>query len=305
MVRRARVLLAVALTAALTVAFQSPSSATSAQPVQAFYTPSGPYPTTTGTVTVDGTVAYDLFYPAHYDGLHFLSPVVTWGNGTGAGPDDYTTLLTHFASYGFTVIASTLTNTGSGREIDAAAHYLLAQDSTPGNVFFGHLDVHDVAAVGHSQGATGATRAATSDPDVITTLMTFSLPAQIWSLPNPDCATAADCTPHPGLVRHPVFFVSTHGPEDAFISSPGVDHAYLARVPGHGVSGIITTSGGKTADHSTPEDQSSGGDPTGVLGYATAWLEAQLRHNVYAATAFWGPHPEILSNPDWPGSEVK
>ena len=37
-------------------------------------------------------------------------------------------LLSHLASYGFTVIASTLPNTGSGNEIDAAAHYLVAQN---------------------------------------------------------------------------------------------------------------------------------------------------------------------------------
>ena len=36
-------------------------------------------------------------------------------------------LLRHLASYGFTVIASTLPNTGSGREIDAAAHYLVTR----------------------------------------------------------------------------------------------------------------------------------------------------------------------------------
>jgi hypothetical protein len=35
--------------------------------------------------------------------------------------------LSHLASYGFTVIASTLPNTGSGNEIDAAAHYLVTR----------------------------------------------------------------------------------------------------------------------------------------------------------------------------------
>ena len=56
---------------------------------------------------------YDLFYPRHYAALGFKSPIVTWGNGTGGTPGNVSTLLRHFASYGFTVIASTLGNTGS------------------------------------------------------------------------------------------------------------------------------------------------------------------------------------------------
>ena len=89
----------------------------------------------------------------------------------------YSTLLRHFASYGFTVIAATLANTGSGKEINAAAHYLVTQNGAAGSIFKGNLEVTHVAAVGHSQGAGGATRAATNDPALSATLMTFSLPS--------------------------------------------------------------------------------------------------------------------------------
>jgi hypothetical protein len=37
------------------------------------------------------------------------------------------------------------------------------------------------------------------------------------------------------------------------------------------------------------------------LGYATAWLEYQLRGNATAA----GAHPELVSNTNWPGSVTK
>ncbi len=40
-------------------------------------------------------------------------------------------------------------------------------------------------------------------------------------------------------------------------------------------------------------------------GYATAWLEYQLRGNATAAGAFTGPHPELVANANWPGSAVK
>jgi hypothetical protein len=43
-----------------------------------------------------------------------------------------------------------LPNTGSEREIDAAARYLVKANSTAGSVFAHHLDIHAVAAVGHS-----------------------------------------------------------------------------------------------------------------------------------------------------------
>ena len=43
-------------------------------PVQAAYTPPGPYATTTGTVKdATGTVIYDLFYPSSYAALGFKS----------------------------------------------------------------------------------------------------------------------------------------------------------------------------------------------------------------------------------------
>jgi hypothetical protein len=119
--RVAAALAAAALMAALTGAARQPITV---YPVQAAFASPGPYATTTGTVTgAGGTVIYDVFRPSDYTALGFTSPIVTWGNGTGASPAKVSDFLSHLASYGFTVIASTLPNTGSGNEIDAAAHY--------------------------------------------------------------------------------------------------------------------------------------------------------------------------------------
>jgi hypothetical protein len=62
---------------------------------------------------------------------------------------------------------------------------------------------------------------------------------------------------------------------------------------------------GALADHTSIQNGTDGGNPGGFLGYATAWLEYQLRGNATAAGAFTGPHPELLSNINWPGSAVK
>jgi len=275
-------------------------------PVQAAYTRRGPYAVTAGTVT-DGTgdVIYDLYYPDDYAALGFQSPVITWGNGTDATPAMYSTLLRHLASYGFTVIASTLANTGSGNQIAAAARYLASQATTAGSVFDGNLDTGHVAAVGHSQGAGGATRAATDDPELITTLMTFSLPDTIWVGPNPDCPTKADCMYNPALLTQPVFFISTHGLEDLIIASPETETAFYQSTTTQAALGIIQNSGGAPADHNSIQNVASGGNPRGELGYATAWLAYQLRGDTMAAGAFTGPYPELTANLNWPGSAAK
>ena len=291
------------LLASLTGAARQPAPV---YPVQAAFASPGPYATTTGTVTdATGTVIYDVFRPSDYSALGFASPIVTWGNGTGASPAKVSDFLGHLASYGFTVIASTLPNTGSGNEIDAAAHYLVTQNGVAASVFHGHLNTGEVASVGTSQGAGGAVQAATKDPALIKTVMTFSLPNAIWAGANPDCPTAADCTAHPAALTQPVLFISTYGFWDSIIASPATEKGYFLSAPVHAALGIITNSDGKPADHASIADPASGGNPGGFLGYATAWLEYQLRGDATAAGAFTGPHPELVSNINWPGSAVK
>src|SRR2546429_7766456 len=213
-----------ALTASLTGAARQPAQASqpfTLYPVQAAFASAGPYATTTGTVTDSGgTVIYDVFRPSNYSALGFNSPIVTWGNGTGASPAKVSDFLSHLASYGFTVIASTLPNTGSGNEIDAAAHYLVTQNGVATSVYHGHLNTGEVASVGTSQGATGAVRAATNDPALIKAAMTFSLPHSGWSGPNPDCPTAAACPANPAALTRPAFSIPTYGFWDSIIASP-------------------------------------------------------------------------------------
>jgi hypothetical protein len=264
-------------------------------PVEAAYTPAGPYATTTGVVrSSTGQAIYDLFYPARYRPLGFKSPIVTWGNGTGGTPRKFTTFLRHLASYGFTVIASTSGQTGSGVVIADAARYLVTQDNTAGSAFYHRLDVRHIAAVGMSQGAGGATKAAISNPGLITTLMTFSLPVTLL-LTGPSTAQ----------LTQPTFFIGTHGPFDSVIAPPAAERTFYHRAPVPAALGLILYSDGKLADHISIQNAAYGGNPGGELGYATAWLEYQLRGNRTAAAAFTGPHPELVSNTNWPGSATK
>jgi hypothetical protein len=121
---------------------------------------------------------------------------------------------------------------------------------------------------------------------------------------NPDCPTAADCTAHPAALTRPVFFISTYGFWDSIIASPATEKAFFLSTSVHAALGIILSSDGKPADHTSIENPPAG-NPGGLLGYATAWLEYQLRGNATAASAFTGPHPELVSNANWPGSATK
>lgn len=293
--------LGILLTMLTTVALTTGNAAAATYPIEVAYSATGPYATTTATATDSSGNNYRLYYPSNYAALGFDSPIVTWGNGTNATPEQYSRLLTHLASRGFTVIASTLTNTGSGNQIAAGARYLVAQNGTAGSPFQGNLDIQHVAAVGHSQGAGGATRAATNNPTLITTLMTFSLPNTAWVGANANCPTAADCMYNPALLTQPAFLTGTRGFSDSIIASPATQTAFYNSIPGQAAVGIIQNSEGRAADHSAIQDANN---PGGLLGYATAWLEYQLRGDTVAAGAFTGGK-ELVTNTNWPGSAAK
>jgi hypothetical protein len=64
-------------------------------PVEARYQHAGRSQVHTDTLS-DGSGSYRLYYPADLGGGRH--PIVTWGNGTGAVPEQYSGLLRHLAS---------------------------------------------------------------------------------------------------------------------------------------------------------------------------------------------------------------
>lgn len=100
------------------------------------------------------------------------------GNGTGATPKNYDSLLTHLASWGFIVIDSYSTQTGSGKAILDAAKYMVTQNKTAGSKFYQKIDTAHIGAAGHSQGAAGVINAHTKyawGKNNIKTLVTVAL----------------------------------------------------------------------------------------------------------------------------------
>ena len=110
---------------------------------------------------------YTIFRPACMkDGETY--PVITWANGTCGLTHGYATLLGTLASHGFVVIASnsTWTNTAPTSSVQLRAlDYAAALNGDAGSPLYNRLNLDQIGAMGHSQGA-AATSAADGDPRV-------------------------------------------------------------------------------------------------------------------------------------------
>jgi hypothetical protein len=105
--------------------------------------------------------AYDIFRPAMLGPSPRKHPIVSWANGTLFGIDMYQTLLRHWASHGFVVIAAHSQSTAGGGTHKAGIDWLVAENGRAASIYFGLLDTKAIGASGHSQGG-GATIAAGS-----------------------------------------------------------------------------------------------------------------------------------------------
>jgi hypothetical protein len=110
---------------------------------------------------------YTIFRPACMrEGETY--PVITWANGTCGEILGYAPLLGGIASYGYVVIASNSTWTGTAptNMVQARAlDYAAALNADPESELYGKLDLDHIGAMGHSQGAS-ATGNVDGDPRV-------------------------------------------------------------------------------------------------------------------------------------------
>jgi hypothetical protein len=263
-----------------------------------------------------GAALYELFYPTALGQNGFHHPLLTWGNGTNATPAQYSRLLTHLASWGFVVIASTSPTTGTGAEMLAGEDFLVAANGQSTSPFFDKLDLTAIGVFGHSQGAGGTMRAmalanaAGSPHQPISAAMPIELPAQRWicfGSTDPSCMSQ-QLYDGRDITHGAIFFVN--GSKDTLISpstqSAGTqgeqsNAAFYAAVPA-GIPKVKATLNG--ADHNDIQDACSGLGCAGVgpanfLGYLTAWMRYRLLGDTTARTAFAGPAIEINQNTRW------
>ena len=125
------------------------------------FTSDGPLMATSADNT---TVACTIFQPTVLGSGGCLNPVIVWGNGTFNTPSSYTALFNHWATHGFIVAAADTSNSGSGKEMLACLKYIIAQNTTAGSPFMGHVDVNHIASSGYSQGGAGCLEARDRPP---------------------------------------------------------------------------------------------------------------------------------------------
>jgi pimeloyl-ACP methyl ester carboxylesterase len=222
---------------------------------------------------------YRLVYPANLGAGGFQHPVVTWGNGTFATPDNYPGVLQQLASWGFVVVAFARDTTQSGLEMLAGAELMVAANANPSSPFYQHIDTDSIGALGHSQGAGGAVNATTKSDGLITTVVPIALTRPLLVDPEGQFDLSA--------VEVPAFFLG--GGLDILVAPPFTIRNAYDEVSGPAAVAIL-----RGADHLTI--QNSGGR---FLGYLTAWLMYQLQDDPYARAAFVGQPPEINTNSAW------
>jgi hypothetical protein len=257
----------------------------------------------------------DIWYPSD---IRKSKPraVILWANGTADAPvkpETYDYLLSHFASWGFVVIATRDPKTGYGDTVLESLDYLAGQTATLGSPVYRRIDLYAVGAAGHSQGATGAINAMLKSQGKVRTAVAFQLPAQKWCSPPERCVLATDLK---AARTGSIFFV---GGTFDFLISPEKQKkgeklnslaAYYEATPDRlfKAKGMV-----KFANHNDilgkPDCKSAVvRSPLtctlgvhGYLGLPTAWLAWQLQDAKVAGTAFQQERGEFFNAGSWSG----
>jgi hypothetical protein len=247
---------------------------------------------------------FDLYYPTNLGAGGSAHPIVTFGNGTKAKPGQYDYLLMHLASWGFVIVVTEDQNTGPGQTILDAANYLIGENNNPSSIFYQKLEVKQIGAMGHSQGAVGAINAMIKSNGSVKTVIAIELPRQFF------CSSKVNCTDTKNLTAGSIFFID--GSNDgispptqySWESGEQSQQAYYDATP-PGVAKVKGTLIGP--DHldvigqpDCPNDWTQllfmcTDGVYGYLGYPTAWMMAQLQGDTYAAGAFKERSGEIFS----------
>ncbi|MFJ5782010.1 poly(ethylene terephthalate) hydrolase family protein [Streptomyces hydrogenans] len=229
----------------------------------------GPY-----EVDVDIEAVHTFYHPRSMGASGERHPVVIWGNGTGAVPGIYSSLLRHWASHGIIVAAANTPTSNFAISMRAGIDVLERRNADPGSEYFGRVDLEHIGSAGHSQGGAAAVNAA------IDARVDTAVPIQPGPLTDPD------------LTDVPMFYLA--GQRDltvwpALVKALYRDSSHLPAVYGE-VRG---------AGH-----LSSIGDGGDFRAPTTAWLRFWLMGDENARGFFFGPDCVYCGDDDlWSGWE--
>jgi hypothetical protein len=255
-------------------------------PIESTYKADGSWAVSTGSANDGLGHTFSLWYPTNLGAGGYLHPILTWGNGTSATPQQYADTLALLASWGFVVVASDSGSVGEGVEMLAGATYMVNQNSNASSIFYQKLATNKVGALGHSQGAGGTLNATLMSGGLIKSAITIALPNPMWwSTPVPDMSQ------WPTTV--PIWFA--RGSNDTFIATESAAQTWYNSVPGAAAKATLIG-----ADHNTIQSANNG-----FQGYIVAWMKYTLEGDAYARGAFVGSPPEINGNSAWQNQAEK
>ncbi|MEU2507506.1 acetylxylan esterase [Streptomyces sp. NPDC007863] len=232
----------------------APATAAGIPPVGTDWDRPGPY-----EVDVDIEVVHTFYHPRAMGASGERHPVVIWGNGTGAVPGIYSSLLRHWASHGFIVAAANTPTSNFALSMRAGIDVLERRNADPGSEYFGRVDLARIGSAGHSQGGAAAVNAAV-DARVDT-----AVPIQPGPLTDPD------------LTGVPVFYLA--GERDLTVWPALVKALYRDSDHLPAVYGEVRGAG----------HLSSIGDGGDFRAPTTAWLRFWLMDDENARGFFFGP----------------
>jgi|GEM_PF-4846629 len=130
------------------------------QPNVTDYSVNGPFATTI-QANVGPENNYTIIRPVTLGANGFRHPPIIYGHGINSQVSTFTTFLSSVASHGFVIIARNVltggpNNAGNTSAMNNGLNWILAQDTTPGSIYFGKLATDRAAAMGYSVGGTAA-----------------------------------------------------------------------------------------------------------------------------------------------------
>ncbi|MGB3301210.1 hypothetical protein [Gordonia sp. (in: high G+C Gram-positive bacteria)] len=296
------------------IAQAQPQSSPRAQPetIQAKYGKAGPWEVSTreGAGCCDAAgQKFDVWYPKDLAGNGTPRPVITWGDGANAVPQQYDYLLTHLASWGFVVVAAHNRNTGSGQELLDGARFARTQNAKPSSIFYKRLDTDNVGAMGHSLGAVGAINAAAKSNGLIKSAIPIEPPGQIGCGPK---QAGALCSEPDKITDVSMLYIngtkSSMPPANQAkpVREIGIAslRAYFDMTP-HSVNKAMATAVGlkhndiQGQPSCTPDNFECVVGVKPYLGLLTAWNMGVLAGNARALSAFTSNTGEFYSYKDW------
>jgi dienelactone hydrolase len=231
--------------------------------------------------------AFTLYFPdGAKSGESF--PLLTFGNGTFCSPTFYDELIGFIVSYGYVVIATNTSNTGSGAEMLKAVEWVLAENDKADSPIHGMVDGDHIGALGHSQGGAGTAQVG-ADPRI----------DAIAPLSGAIMGDAGGAK-----ILCPTFYTLT---ENDVVGPDAYRQAYDS-TPTPSVLGV--TAGGDHDDYTDKADDPGLPGLTSNDGLRTrpaivAWFEWQLKGKTALKTLFVGTDCGFCRDSNWKTFESK